>query len=130
MEKPDVKILIVDDVNTIRIHLKEILISAGFRKIKTLANAQEAIELLDQEEMHLILADWHMSPVDGLELLKYVRATPKTKNTPFIMVTAEATRDLVMTAIILGVDDYIVKPLSTLQVEKIVNVLRKKKVLL
>lgn len=129
MDKADVKILIVDDVNTIRVHLKEILISSGFRKIKTLASAEEVIKILEQEEVHLILADWHMSPIDGLELLKHVRGNPKHKFVPFIMVTAESTRDLVMTAIILGVDDYIVKPLALAQVEKVIGVLKKKKVL-
>lgn len=129
MERSDVKILIVDDVNTIRIHLKDILISSGFRKVKTFGNAEEVKPYLDQEEVHLILADWHMSPIDGLELLKYVRGSNRHKRVPFIMVTAEATRELVMTAIILGVDDYIVKPLSLAQVDKVVNVLKKKKVI-
>ncbi len=117
MKREEVSILIVDDVNTIRVQVKELLKSFGFRKISVAQSGIEAQMALQTETFHLILCDWHMSPMDGIELLKFVRTDPKLIKIAFIMVTAESTKEKVVEAIQSGVDDYLVKPLTPLQIQ-------------
>src|SRR5262249_29846805 len=123
MEQGDVNILVVDDVNTMRIRIKELLKSFGFRKIHLAGTAQEAKEILEAEPFHLILCDWHMATVDGLEFLKFVRQNPTFGKIAFVLITAESTRELVLEAIQAGVDDYIVKPLTLAHINKVYGVL-------
>jgi two-component system chemotaxis response regulator CheY len=80
--------------------------------------------------MDLILSDWRMAPVGGLELLASLREDPKLKSIPFVMLTAESTKERVVSAIRSGVDDYIVKPLSVDLVQtKVMGVLLRKQVI-
>jgi len=129
VEQSEVNILVIDDVNAVRIQLRDLLRSFGFRKVKLAANAQEAKALLETEAFQMILCDWHMTPVNGIEFLKFVRLHATFGKTPFIMVTAETTRELVLDAIQSGVDDYIVKPLTLAHMTKIYSVLLKRQVL-
>ena len=129
MLREEVSILVVDDVNTMRVQIRELLRSFGFQKVAVAANGEEAKRVLDQGDVHLIMADWHMSPTSGLELLRYVRAHPKLKHLAYILVTAENTRELVIDAIKSGVDDYLVKPLTPAMIQnKVYGVLFKKQV--
>ena len=76
------------------------------------------------------MADWQMSPTDGMELLKYVREHAEHKSMAFIMVTAENTKEKVIAAIKSGVDDYLVKPLTAAQIQnKVYGVLLKRQIL-
>jgi two-component system chemotaxis response regulator CheY len=130
MLREEVNILVVDDVNTMRVQIKELLRSFGFRKVLLADNGEQAKLLLDTEPVHLILCDWHMAPTDGIEFLKYVRAHQQHKGMAFIMVTAESTKERVVDAIKLGVDDYLVKPLTPVQIQnKVYGVLLRKQVL-
>jgi two-component system chemotaxis response regulator CheY len=130
MLREEVGILVVDDVNTMRVQIKDLLNSFGFRKITLAASGEEAKTKLTAEPIHLILCDWHMTPTDGLEFLKFVRAQEQHKNIAFIMVTAESTKERVVEAIKTGVDDYLVKPLTQAQIQnKVYGVLLRKQVL-
>ncbi len=132
MRPEEVQVLVVDDVNAIRVQLKDLLRTFGFKKVNVAAHGEEAKECLADasQTYHLILADWHMEPCDGIDLLKFVRAHPKYKTTPYIMVTAESTKENVVKAIQSGVDDYLIKPLTILQVQnKVYAVLFKKGIL-
>ncbi len=130
MIREEVAILVIDDVNTMRIQIKELLRSFGFRSITACANGEEAKKQLESSLFQLVLADWHTSPCDGMELLKFVRSHPVLKNLAFVMVTAENTREKVLEAIQAGVDDYLVKPLTPVQIQnKVYGVLLKRKVL-
>lgn len=130
MFREDVSILVVDDVNTMRVQIKDLLKQFGFRKILVAADGEEAKKLLGEHSFQLVLADWHMSPLDGLGLLRFMRHEPKFKDIAFIMITAESTKERVMEAIKAGVDDYLIKPLTPMQVEnKIFGVLLRKQVL-
>lgn len=121
-------ILVVDDVNTMRSQIKELLKGFGFQNITTVANGEEAKVALHAGPIHLVLCDWHMEPTDGMALLKYVRAHPQMKSIAFLMVTAESTQELVVQAIKGGVDDYLIKPLTRGQIEtKVYTVLLKKR---
>ena len=129
MRIQDVSVLVVDDVNSMRVHIKELLRLHGFQYVKIAPSPQEAKMMLELEPFHLILSDWQMNPTDGIELLMYVREHPEYKDVAFIMLTAENTKEKVIEAIKLGVDDYVVKPLTPEQVQKkILGLLRKKQV--
>jgi two-component system chemotaxis response regulator CheY len=129
MDKGDVNVLIVDDVNAIRVQLKEILKSFGFKKMKAVQNAEEAMQILEDEQFQIILCDWHVGPTSGLEFLKYVRQHPDFKNLAFVMVTAENTKEGVLQAIQAGIDDYIVKPITIASMDKVHRALIKRQVL-
>lgn len=131
MNQEDVSILVIDDVNSIRQNIKELLKSFGFRKVTLAANGEEAKRALDQDAFQLILCDWQMTPTDGVEFLKYTRAHPKYKDVAFILVTGENKREKVIVAVEFGVDDYLVKPLTIGQIQdKVYRTLVRKKVIL
>jgi two-component system chemotaxis response regulator CheY len=121
-------ILIVDDVNTMRMQIKELLKTFGFQKLTTVSNGEEAKVELSKNSYSLVLCDWHMEPCDGISLLRYVRQDPALKSIAFVMITAESTKERVVEAIKEGVDDYLIKPLTRVQIEtKVYSVLLKKR---
>ena len=123
-------ILIVDDVNAMRMQIKDLMKSFGFRKVMTAPSGQEAMQMMEANPIHLVLCDWQMHPVTGLEFLSYIRKHPEFSKTAFIMVTADSTRDRVIEAIKAGVDDYIVKPLTHNQIQdKVYSVLLRRQLL-
>ncbi|MDK2861909.1 MAG: two-component system, chemotaxis family, chemotaxis protein CheY [Thermodesulfobacterium sp.] len=108
----DLKILVVDDFATMRKIIKNILTQLGFKNIFEADDGSSALELLKKEKIDLIISDWNMPKMNGLELLKAVRNDPNLKDTIFVMVTAEAQKDNVIEAIKHGVNQYIVKPFT------------------
>ena len=106
------KVLIIDDHRTmlriIRGQLKEL----GFRDIDEASNGGEALDKLRGGEFGLVLSDWNMSPMSGLELLKEIRSDQILKGVPFVMVTAESSKEHVVEAKKAGVSNYIIKPFN------------------
>ena len=130
MTPADVKILVVDDVQMMRVQVKDILRQCGFEKIRSAANGLDALKQLGEESAHLIVADWHMAPMSGLELLREVRAKEAFKDIAFLMLTAEVTKERVIEAVKAGVDEYVVKPFTIDHTQlKVMSVLLKRKVL-
>ena len=129
MRCEEASIIVVDDVNAMRVQIRDLLRRFGFANIKIAAGVEEAKSLMEMEQFHLVLSDWHMTPTTGLDLLQYLRSHPEYKNVPFILVTAECTKDKVIEAVKAGVDDFIVKPITPLQIQtKVINLLVKKQV--
>ncbi|MDN5379654.1 response regulator [Thermodesulfobacterium sp.] len=108
----NLKVLVVDDFATMRKIIKNILTQLGFKNIFEADDGSSALELLKKEKIDLIISDWNMPKMNGLELLKAVRNDPNLKDTIFVMVTAEAQKDNVIEAIKHGVNQYIVKPFT------------------
>jgi len=130
MMRDEVSILVVDDVNAMRVQVKELLISFGFTKVQTAESGEQAKQLMETQQFQLLMVDWHMAPGDGMELLKHARAHPKYKDTAFVMVTAENTKECVVQAVKGGVDDYLVKPLTLDSIQsKVYAALLKRQVL-
>ncbi len=130
MTPADVQIIVVDDVQSMRIQVKEILRSCGFEKIRSASSGLEALRMMNESSAHLLLCDWHMAPMSGLELLKEVRGKDQIKDTVFLMLTAEGTKERVIEAVKSGLDDYIMKPFTTEHARlKVMGALLKKKVL-
>lgn len=112
MPEKTMKILVVDDFSTMRRIVKNVLKQLGFDNIDEAEDGAQALTKLKNGGFGFVVADWNMPNMDGLELLKNVRSDPALKETPFLMVTAEAEKDKVVTAIQAGVNNYIVKPFT------------------
>lgn len=108
----NINILIVDDYKTMLRIIRGLLSQIGFSNIDEAANGAEAIVKLKEKNYNLIISDWNMEPMTGLELLQNVRTDEKTKTIPFIMVTAESKTENVIAAKQAGVSNYIVKPFN------------------
>jgi two-component system chemotaxis response regulator CheY len=106
------KILVVDDFSTMRRIIKNILKQIGFSDIDEAENGQVALSKLNDNSYDLVVSDWNMPEMTGIELLKAVRATDGIKDIPFLMVTAEAKKENVVEAVKAGVNNYIVKPFT------------------
>jgi two-component system chemotaxis response regulator CheY len=115
--KADMKILVVDDMSTMRKIIKNMLTQVGFTNITEAddgATAWPMIEgaIKDGKPYEFVLSDWNMPQLNGLDLLKRVRATPGLEKLPFLMITAEAEQGNVVIAVKAGVSNFIVKPFS------------------
>jgi two-component system chemotaxis response regulator CheY len=108
----NMKILVVDDFATMRRILRNVLKQIGFTKVVEADDGTTALDVLRKDKIDLILADWNMPKMTGLDLLKTVRADGSLKDIPFLMVTAEAQKDSVLQAVQAGVSNYIVKPFT------------------
>jgi len=109
---PNIKILIVDDFSTMRKIIRNILTQLGFKNILEADDGTTALEILKKEKVDLIISDWNMPKMSGLELLKAVRGDENLKDVPFVMVTAEAQKENILEAIKYKVNQYIVKPFT------------------
>lgn len=110
----DMSILIVDDYKTMLRIVRSLLSQLGFRNIEEATDGQMAMNMVNERPFAygLIISDWNMQPVTGLDLLKSVRANPQTAKLPFIMITAEARAENVAAARAAGVNNYIIKPFT------------------
>ena len=108
----NMKVLVVDDFATMRRILKNVLRQIGFRNISEAENGRDALSQLKKEKFDLILCDWNMPEMSGLELLQAIRADDNLKDIPFVMVTAEAKKENIIEAVKAGVNSYIVKPFT------------------
>lgn len=109
---PNLKILVVDDFATMRKIIKNILGQLGFKNIIEADDGTTAWEILQKEPVDLIISDWNMPKMPGIELLKKVRSDEKLKDTPFLMVTAEAQKENIIEAAKYRVNQYIIKPFT------------------
>lgn len=108
----DSKILIADDMMTMRRIVKKALTSFGFTNIQDAKDGEEAWGHLQEGDYDLVISDWNMPKMTGLELLKRVRADEKYAKVPFVLLTAEADASQTAEAKEEGVDNYIIKPFS------------------
>ena len=108
----NMKVLVVDDFATMRRIVKNILNQIGFKNIIEADDGSSALEVLKKDKVDLIMSDWNMPKVTGLELLKAIRSDESMKDMPFLMVTAEGLKDSVVQTVQAGVSDYIVKPFT------------------
>lgn len=106
------KILIVDDDPFTRKLLNRILNQLGFHSILEADDGTAAWDILENETVDLVIADWVMPQMSGLELLKKIRSGETTNMTPFIMLTGQADKENVLEAVNSGASNYIVKPFS------------------
>lgn len=104
------KVLLVDDSGTMRTIQKRCLLKLGIEDVTEAEDGVQALEIYEQNSFDIVLSDWNMPNMDGLQLLKEIRQ--RNKDIPVIMITTEAERARVVTAIQAGVSDYLVKPFT------------------
>ena len=114
----NMNVLIVDDFATMRRILKNIMKQIGFSNITEAENGKNALKLLKSEPIDLVLCDWNMPEMAGIDLLNAVRGDDQLKAMPFVMVTAEAQKENILEAVKAGVSSYIVKPFTAETVEE------------
>lgn len=111
--QPNMKILVVDDFPTMRRIVKTLMRQNGFTDFTEAEDGAQALTILRKSpEIEFVISDWNMPNMTGIELLKAVRADPKLKHLPFLMVTAEAEKENIIEAVKSGVSNYVVKPFT------------------
>jgi two-component system chemotaxis response regulator CheY len=108
----NMRVFIVDDYNTMLRILRNLLRQLEINQVEEATDGESAFDAMLRSPPDLIISDWNMVPMTGLELLRKVRAEPKLRHIPFIMVTAESKTENVIAAKQAGVSNYIVKPFN------------------
>ena len=103
-------VLVVDDAAFVRNLIIGALKTINIIQIKEASDGRQAYAALQTKHYDLVISDWHMPEMEGIELLKKVRSNERLKNTPFIMLTSDVTTENVKQAIAAGVDEYLTKP--------------------
>ena len=109
---PEHRFLVVDDSSPMREIVKQRLRELGYRHIEEADDGSTALPLLQSLPFDLLITDWTMPKMPGIELLKAVRGDPKLAHLPVLMVTAEVKRDQIIQATQAGVSGYIIKPFT------------------
>ena len=106
------KVLIVDDTSTSRMLLREGLIEVGIQNIVQAKDGAEALNIMKTSPCHLIVSDFHMPKIDGLQLLQSIRMNGPTQRVPFILLTGAGDKTVLQRAAKLGLNNYITKPFT------------------
>ena len=117
MFPPETRILVIDDMPSIRDLVKNTLKAMGYKNLQEAEDGEQGLQVLMKSNspgssIQLVISDWNMPKMKGLDLLKQVRATAEWANLPFVLLTSESERDQVTEAVLAGVSQYIVKPFS------------------
>ncbi len=115
------RILIVDDFSTMRRIVKNLLRDLGFTNTEEADDGNTALPMLQSGKFDFLVTDWNMPGMNGLDLLKAVRADEKLANMPVLMVTAESKREQIVEAAQAGVNGYVVKPFTAVTLEEKIN---------
>ncbi|MDY6941623.1 MAG: chemotaxis response regulator CheY [Pseudomonadota bacterium] len=108
----NMKILVVDDFSTMRRIVKNLLGELGLTNVVEADDGKTALPILQSSRIDLVITDWNMPGVTGIELLKSIRSDPSLTAIPVLMVTAEAKREQIVNAAQAGVNGYIIKPFT------------------
>jgi two-component system chemotaxis response regulator CheY len=108
----DMKVLVVDDYKTMTKIVANLLKTIGFKEVVELNDGASALQALRKDRFGLVISDWNMEPMTGLQLLQECRKDAQLAKIPFIMITAESKTENVIAAKQAGVDNYIVKPFN------------------
>lgn len=108
----NIKILVVDDFSTMRRIIKNLLKDLGFSNIQEADDGNTALPMLQQGDFDFVITDWNMPGMQGIDLLRAIRADASLKHLPVLMVTAEAKKEQIVAAAQAGVNGYVVKPFT------------------
>ena len=133
MIDPNTRFLVIDDANAVVVMVKRYLRELGVLDISIASNGREALDRLTHAvdtgtPIDFIISDLNMPDMNGLELLEQCGQDSRLSTTPFLMLTSESDRALVIKAVILGVSDYLLKPFSPQSLEeKIISIQNRQK---
>ncbi len=123
------KVLVVDDMSTMRRILKNVLKQIGYTDLHEAEDGAVGLKKLREGGFGLVVSDWNMPVMSGIELLRAIRADSDIKHLPVLMVTAEAQKDNIIEAVQAGVSNYVVKPFTAdALLEKLQKIFAKKTV--
>lgn len=111
-DRTSLKFLVVDDFSTMRRIVRNLLKELGFTNVEEAEDGAVALTKLRDGNFEFVVSDWNMPNMDGITLLQKVRAEPKLKALPFLMITAEAKKENIIAAAQAGASGYIVKPFT------------------
>jgi two-component system, chemotaxis family, chemotaxis protein CheY len=124
MAYKDMTALVVDDFSTMRRIVKNILRDLEFKNVLEAEDGTTAVQILSSQKVDLVVSDWNMPKMSGIELLKHVRSNDNLKELPFLMITAEAQKENIIEAVKAKVSNYIVKPFTAATLaEKLAKIL-------
>jgi two-component system chemotaxis response regulator CheY len=112
MSQPNVKFLVVDDFATMRRIIRNLLKELGFNDVDEAEDGVSALQKLRADRFDFVVSDWNMPNMNGLELLRNIRADEQLKRLPVLMVTAEAKKENIIAAAQAGASGYVVKPFT------------------
>jgi two-component system chemotaxis response regulator CheY len=107
-----IKVLIVDDTSTSRMLIRDGLEQLGFRNIIFAADGEQALKMMMSTPAHLVISDFNMPKLDGLQLLQAIRNYKPTANVPFIMLTGKGDASVLTKGKTLGLNNYLTKPID------------------
>ncbi|KQT86119.1 response regulator [Aurantimonas sp. Leaf443] len=119
--KQNIKILIVDDQSTSRLLMRDALDKIGIKNIPFAKDGEEALKLMMTAPAHIVVSDYNMPKINGLQLLQAIRSYPATRKTPFIILTGSSDRAVLQAAIKLGVNNYLPKPVKPEALQKAIE---------
>jgi len=108
--RDQIRIMVVDDMSTSRGLITQALDAFGIRNVTTAENGLDALKSISERPVHLVISDYNMPEMDGLQLLHHLRASPKTKSVGFILITGRAEQQIVDHGKKLGMNNYLKKP--------------------
>lgn len=121
MADRNLKFLVVDDMSTMRRIVRSILKELGFDNVEEAEDGNDALAKLRAGKFDFVVSDWNMPNLDGLEMLKAIRADDKLKTLPVMLVTAEAKKENIIEAAKAGASGYVVKPFTAAVLEEKLN---------
>ncbi|PWV70257.1 chemotaxis response regulator CheY [Halomonas sp. A11-A] len=121
MADKNMSILVVDDFPTMRRIVRSLLKELGFTNVEEAEDGQDALNKLRAGGFQFVVSDWNMPNLDGLEMLKQIRADAALKELPVLMVTAEAKKENIIAAAQAGANGYVVKPFTAATLEEKLN---------
>lgn len=121
MADKNMSILVVDDFPTMRRIVRSLLKELGFTNVEEAEDGQDALNKLKSGGFEFVVSDWNMPNLDGLEMLKQIRADDTLKDLPVLMVTAEAKKENIIAAAQAGANGYVVKPFTSATLEEKLN---------
>lgn len=121
MFDPEMEVLVVDDASSMRHIVRNLLRELGIRHIREAENGQIALDKLKVKKADFVVSDWNMPVMNGIDLLRAIRADQALRSTRVLMVTAEANQENIVEAVQAGVNNYIVKPFNAQTLQEKLN---------
>jgi len=121
MVDKNMSMLVVDDFPTMRRIVRSLLKELGFSNVEEAEDGQDALNKLRSGKFEFVVSDWNMPNLDGLDMLKQIRADDSLKHLPVLMVTAEAKKENIIAAAQAGANGYVVKPFTAATLEEKLN---------
>lgn len=121
MADPNMKFLVVDDFSTMRRIVRNLLKELGYANVEEAEDGAQGLAKLKAGDFEFVVSDWNMPNMDGLTMLKHIRADDKLKSLPVLMVTAEAKKENIIAAAQAGANGYVVKPFTSATLEEKLN---------